>query len=79
MALSNVISGEFLSPVPTAGQLNPEGLTVNHTGGQQLVVQNVRILLVVCTEKLHYGGLGMSENRRYNSPPWQDLANHRLF
>jgi len=61
------------------GQLNPGEVTVNHTGGQWLVFENVRSLLVVCTEKLHYGGLGMSENRRNISPQWQDLANRRLF
>jgi len=43
MALSNRVSGEFLSPVPTLGQLNPAGVTVNHTGGQWLVVENVRV------------------------------------
>jgi len=82
LALSNRISGEFQSPVPTSGQLNPGGVTVNNTGGQSIVVENARLyisLLVVCTEKLHNGGSGMSENRRYNSPQWLDLANHRLF
>jgi len=54
-------------------------VTVNHTGGQWLVVENVRVFFVVCTEKLHYGGLEMSENRRNYSSLWQDLANPRLF
>jgi len=55
MALSNGISGEFLSPVSTWGQLNPREVTVNHTGGHWLVVVNVRAYY---TKKLHYKGLG---------------------
>jgi len=43
MALSIGISDEFLSPVPTSGQLNPGEATVNHTGGQWLVFENVRV------------------------------------
>jgi len=43
MALSNGISGEFLSSVPTSGQLKPEKLTVNHIGGQWFIVENVRV------------------------------------
>jgi len=46
MALSNRISGEFLSLsesiVPTSGKLNPGEVTVKHTGGQWLVVENLR-------------------------------------
>jgi len=78
MALSNGITGEFLSPVPISGKLNlARGVTVNHTDGQWLVIENVYLL--VCTEKRHYGGLVLSEIRRYNSPQWQDLATHSLF
>jgi len=67
MALSNGISGELLSPVPTSGELNPGEMTVNHTGGRGSLL-NVQgyISCIECTEKLHYGGLGMSENRSYN-------------
>jgi len=43
MALGYGISGEFLSPVPTSGQLKPGELTVNHTGGYWLVVDNVMV------------------------------------
>jgi len=41
--------------------------------------KGILLILIVYTEKLHYGALGMSENRKYISPQWQDLANHKLF
>jgi len=34
-----LISGEFLSPVPISGQLNPGEVIVNRTSGQWLVVE----------------------------------------
>jgi len=51
MALINGLSNEFLSPVPILGQLNPGEVTVNHTGGQWLFVDNVRVYYLLCAMK----------------------------
>jgi len=39
MASSNRTSGEFMSPVPTSGQLKPGEVTVNHTVGSGLLLK----------------------------------------
>jgi len=52
MALSNGISGEFLSPAPLSGQLNPgEATVINHTDRQWLLVENVAYLYLKCALK----------------------------